>query len=79
MDATDKQQYRRHLVMNSARYGREPIMWIVRLPESCSLDRLELAWELTPIEIETLAEGVAGQVLPQWVARDQSRFLRHGH
>ena len=52
MDATDKQKYRTHFVVNSPRYGREPIMWIVRLPVSCGLNKLELARGLTPLEVQ---------------------------
>jgi hypothetical protein len=48
VDALEKQQYRIHLVMNSSRHGREPIMSIVPLPISCSLRTLALARNLTP-------------------------------
>jgi len=63
MDAKDKQQITTHLVMNSPRYGQAPVMWIVRLPVSCGLDKLELASGLTPLEIQRTVGAVDLAVL----------------
>jgi len=63
MDATDKQQYTTHLVMNSPRYGQAPVLWIVRLPVSCGLQKQELVRGLTPLEIQKTAVAIDLSVL----------------
>jgi hypothetical protein len=63
MDATDKQQYTTHLVMNSPRYGQTAEMWIVRLPVSCGLQKQERVRGLTPLEIQKMAVTIDLSVL----------------
>ena len=63
MDATDKQQYTTHLVVNSPRYGQAPVMWIVRLPVSRVLQKQELVRGLTPLEIQKTAVAIDLSVL----------------
>ena len=75
MDAPNKQRYRTHFVMNTPRYGRELIMWIVKLPELCSLDGPNLASEVMPLETQKSVERI-NRVLSR--SRDE-RFLRNSH
>ena len=63
MDATDKQQYTTDLVMNSPRYGQAPVLWIVRLPVSCGLQKQELVRGLTPLEIQETAIAIDNSLL----------------
>lgn len=79
MDATGKQHYRTHFVMNTPRSGRELAVWIVRLPERCSLDESDLASDQTPQEILKAVDGADRSVSPIWLVTDQSRFLRKSH
>jgi hypothetical protein len=75
MDAPNRQRYRTHFVMNTPRYGRELIMWIVKLPERCSLDWPNLASGEMPLETQKSVDGISRVLSLSRV----ERFLRNSH
>ena len=75
MDAPNRQRYCTHFVMNTPRYGRELIMWIVKLPELCSLDGPNLASGVMPLETEKSVDRINGVLSGSRV----ERFLRNSH
>jgi hypothetical protein len=75
MDAPNRQRYRTHFVMNTPRDGRELIMWIVKLPERCSLDWPNLTSRVTPLETQKSVDRISRVLSRSGV----ERFLRNSH
>ena len=75
MNAPNRQRYRTHFVMNTPRYGRELIMWIVKLPELCSSDGPNLASGVMPLETQKSVARISRVLSRSGV----ERFLRNSH